>query len=537
MNRQLQPMVRIYDTTCRDGTQAEDVALSVQDKIRVARKLDELGIHYVEGGWPGTNPRDDEFFREIIHYEFKTTRIAAFGSTAHPSRPPHEDPHLQAMIRSRVPVITLFGKAWDVHVKQMLRIPLERNLEIVRESLALVRPHFQEVFFDAEHFFDGFRADPHYAMQVLRAALEGGADVLVLCDTNGGSLPGDVGEIVRSVREQLGAPLGIHAHNDAEMAVACSVAAVQAGVRHVQGTINGYGERCGNANLCSVIPAVQLKLGLECIGEEWLRRLQETSRYVAELTNKIPDKHQPYVGRSAFAHKAGIHISAIERNPRAYEHIDPDQVGNRRRILISDLAGKSSLLLKAAEYGIQLDAKDPVTRSILQTLKELENEGYQFEGAEASFELRMKEALGMRRRHFELLGFRVVVERRREDEEPLCEATVRVRVGGAEEHTAALGNGPVNALDNAIRKALERFYPQLAEMELVDYKVRVLTMGVGTAARVRVLIESSDGKDRWGTVGVSENIIEASWQALVDSIDYKLQTEAERRDRRGGSPG
>jgi len=429
------------------------------------------------------------------------------------------------MIATRVPVATLFGKSWDIHVRQMLRVSPEKNLEMIRDSLAFVRPHFQELLYDAEHFFDGFKADPDYAIQTLLAAMDGGADVLVLCDTNGGTLPSRVAEIVREVGKRVHCPLGIHAHNDADMAVAGSVAAVEAGARHVQGTINGYGERCGNANLCSVIPNIQLKLGLPCIRDDQLKRLMETSHLVAELANQIPNRHQPYVGQSAFAHKAGVHVSGIERNPQAYEHVDPERVGNRRRILISDLAGKSNVLLKAAEFGIPLDAKDPVASSILQSLKELEREGYQFEGAEASFELLMRQAVGLRRRNFDLVGFRVIVEKRQEDEEPISEATIRVRVGGAEEHTASLGHGPVNALDNAIRKALERFYPELREMELVDYKVRVLTAGAGTAARVRVLIESSDGQERWGTVGVSENIIEASWQALVDSIQYKLSKD------------
>lgn len=522
MGRQ-KDQVSIYDTTCRDGTQAEDVAFSVSDKLRIVMKLDELGIHYVEGGWPGATPRDEEFFREVAHYRFKVTKVAAFSSTVHPSKRPEDDRHLQKLLNSGVPVATLFGKSWDVHVRHMLRVSLERNLEMIRDSVAYVRPHFEEVIFDAEHFFDGYKADPQFALSTLRAARDAGADVLVLCDTNGGTLPSEIREIVAHVSRLIKAPLGIHAHNDSEMAVACSVAAVEAGVRHVQGTINGYGERCGNANLCSVIPAVELKLGLECIGTERLKGLRETSRFVTELANKIPDPHQPYVGSSAFAHKAGVHVSAIEKNPKAYEHIPPETVGNRRRVLVSDLSGRSTILLKAQEYGIDLDAKDPATNAILARLKELENAGFQFEGAEASFELLMREAMGLRRRHFDLVGFRVIVEKQKDEEEALSEATIRVRVGGTEEHTAALGNGPVNALDNAIRKALERFYPQLREMELVDYKVRVLSTGSGTAAKVRVLIESSDGEEKWGTVGVSENILEASWQALVDSIDYKLQ--------------
>jgi 2-isopropylmalate synthase len=528
------PVVMVYDTTCRDGTQGEDIALSVQDKVRIAMRLDALGIHYVEGGWPGANPRDDEFFREIANYDFKTTKIAVFSSTAHPSRVTHEDPYLRTIIESKAPVATLFGKSWDIHVRQMLRVSLERNLEIIRESVAFVLPHFQEVIYDAEHFFDGFKADPAYALQALRAAQEGGAHVLVLCDTNGGTLPSTLMDIIKEVSKHVDRPLGIHVHNDSDMAVACTVAAVEMGASHVQGTINGYGERCGNANLCSVIPTVQLKLGIPCIKDEQLKRLPEVSRFVAELTNQIPSKHQPYVGQSAFAHKAGMHVAAIEKNPRAYEHIEPERVGNKRRILVSDLSGKGNVLLKAAEYGIPLEAKDPQTLSILQTLKELEKEGFQFEGAEASFELLMKQALGVRRRNFDLMGFRVIVEKRQEGEEPISEATIRVRVGGAEAHTAALGNGPVNALDNAIRKALERFYPELKEMELVDFKVRVLTAGAGTEAKVRVLIESSDGRERWSTVGVSQNIIEASWQALVDSIDYRLQNGMEKK--RSGEP-
>ncbi len=512
----------IYDTTLRDGTQAEDISFSVQDKIRIALRLDEMGIDYIEGGWPGSNPKDMSFFREVRNYSFKKATITAFGSTARARTAPEVDPNLKALLAAKTKAVTIFGKSWDIHVRDALRITLSQNLGLIRDSLKFLKNSVPIVFYDAEHFFDGFKNNPEYALATLLAAVEAKVDAIVLCDTNGGTLPHEIFEMVNIVRGKIPLPLGIHAHNDAEAAVANTIMAVQAGVQHVQGTINGYGERCGNANLCSVIPNLQFKLKRPCLAEEQIAKLVDVSRFVAELANLQPDKHQPYVGVSAFAHKGGVHVSAIEKNPQTYEHLNPEKVGNRRRVLISDLAGKSNILQKAAEYKIDLHRKDPLTQEILNTLKEMENQGFQYEGAEASFELLMKKALGIQKKYFELLGFRVLSEKFKEDQAPISEATIMIKVGGRIEHTAATGNGPVNALDNAIRKALEKFYPQLSEMELIDYKVRVLTAGQGTGAKVRVLIESGDHQDKWGTVGVSENVIEASWQALVDSITYKL---------------
>jgi len=512
----------IYDTTLRDGTQAEDISFSVQDKIRIALPLDEMGIDYIEGGWPGSNPKDMSFFREVRNYSFKKATITAFGSTARARTAPEVDPNLKALLAAKTKAVTIFGKSWDIHVRDALRITLSQNLGLIRDSLKFLKNSVPIVFYDAEHFFDGFKNNPEYALATLLAAVEAKVDAIVLCDTNGGTLPHEIFEMVNIVRGKIPLPLGIHAHNDAEAAVANTIMAVQAGVQHVQGTINGYGERCGNANLCSVIPNLQFKLKRPCLAEEQIAKLVDVSRFVAELANLQPDKHQPYVGVSAFAHKGGVHVSAIEKNPQTYEHLNPEKVGNRRRVLISDLAGKSNILQKAAEYKIDLHRKDPLTQEILNTLKEMENQGFQYEGAEASFELLMKKALGIQKKYFELLGFRVLSEKFKEDQAPISEATIMIKVGGRIEHTAATGNGPVNALDNAIRKALEKFYPQLSEMELIDYKVRVLTAGQGTGAKVRVLIESGDHQDKWGTVGVSENVIEASWQALVDSITYKL---------------
>lgn len=514
--------IKIYDTTLRDGTQAEDISFSVEDKMRIAMRLDELGIDYLEGGWPGSNPKDLAFFREIRNYSLKRATVTAFGSTARANIAPENDANMKALLGAKTRAVTIFGKSWEVHVRDALRIPLEQNLAMIGDSLKFLKAAVPEVHYDAEHFFDGFKGNPDYALATLKAAQEAKADTIVLCDTNGGTMPSELAEIIRTVRGQISLPLGIHAHNDTEMAVANTITAVQLGVGHVQGTINGYGERCGNANLCSILPNLKFKLKLDCLSEAQMPKLREVSNFVAELANLQPNKHQPYVGASAFAHKGGVHVSAIEKNPQTYEHISPEWVGNHRRVLISDLAGKSNILQKAAEYNIDLNRKDPLTHEILSNLKEMESQGYQYEGAEASFELLMKKALGTQKKYFELIGFRVLSAKLREDRAPVSEATIMVKVGGQVEHTAATGNGPVNALDNAIRKALEKFYPQLSEMELVDYKVRVLSPGKGTGARVRVLIESGDDRDKWGTVGVSENIIEASWQALVDSINYKL---------------
>ena len=514
--------VKLYDTTLRDGCQAEDVSFTVEDKVRIAKKLDELGIHYIEGGWPGSNPKDMRFFKEIRGIPQKHAKIVSFGSTARAGIVLEEDRNLKSLINSKTSVVTIFGKSWDIHVKDALHIKLTENIKLISDTINYLKKHFAEVFFDAEHFFDGFKANSQYALQTVKEASQAGADCIALCDTNGGTLPHQLSDIIKEVKKHIiKTPLGIHTHNDSELAVANSIVAVQLGISHVQGTINGLGERCGNANLCSIIPNLKLKLNCNCVSKKQLTKLQEVSRFVFELANIQPLKHQPYVGNSAFAHKGGVHVSAIQKRPETYEHVSPELVGNVQRVLISELSGKSSILQKAKEFKVNISSRDPVVHEIVERLKDLESQGFQYEGAEASFELLMMEALGTKRRYFDLVDFRVINERR-EGEHPLCEATIMVKVGGKTEHTAALGNGPVNALDNALRKALEKFYPQLKEAELVDYKVRVLSSGEGTASKVRVLVETGDKKHRWGTVGVSENIIEASWQALVDSINYKL---------------
>ncbi|MBW2553044.1 MAG: citramalate synthase [Deltaproteobacteria bacterium] len=514
--------VKLYDTTLRDGTQSEDISFTVEDKVRIARKLDELGVHYIEGGWPGSNPKDIKFFREIRGIPLKQSKIVSFGSTARVGTLPEEDRNIKALINAKTNVVTIFGKSWDIHVKYALRIKLSENIKIISDTIKYLKKHISEVFFDAEHFFDGFIADPEYALQTVREASKAGADCIVLCDTNGGTLPHQLSDIINEVKKHITkTPLGIHTHNDSELAVANSILAVQLGISQVQGTINGIGERCGNANLCSIISNLRLKLNCNCITKRQLAKLQEVSRFIYELANLQPLKHQPFVGNSAFAHKGGIHVSAIQRKPETYEHISPELVGNVQRVLISDLSGKSSIIQKAREFKVNISSKDPVVHEIVEKLKNLESQGFQYEGAEASFELLMMEALGTKRKYFELVGFRIINERR-EGEHSACEATIMVSVGGKTEHTAALGNGPVNALDNALRKSLEKFYPQLKETELIDYKVRVLSTGEGTASKVRVLVETGDRRNKWGTVGVSENIIEASWQALVDSINYKL---------------
>jgi len=524
-------LVKLYDTTLRDGTQSEDISFLVEDKIRIARKLDECGIHYIEGGWPGSNPKDVTFFKDIKKEKLSHAKIAAFGSTRRAKVTPDKDQNLRTLVQSEADAVTIFGKSWDFQVREALRIPLEENLELIFDSLEYLKARMPEVFFDAEHFFDGYKANPEYAIKSLKAAEQGGADCIILCDTNGGTMPFDIARIIEQVKGAISTPLGIHTHNDSDCAVANTIIAVEQGIVQVQGTINGFGERCGNANLCSIIPALKAKMGINCVDDAQMRRLREISRFVYELANLAPDKHQPYVGNSAFAHKGGVHVSAIQRHPETYEHMRPELVGNNTRVLISDLSGRANILAKATEFQINLDSKDPVTLEILENIKEMENRGYQFEGAEASFELLMKRALGTHRKFFSVVGFRVIDEKRHEDEQIISEATIMVKVGGKIEHTAAEGTGPVNALDNALRKALEKFYPKLKDVKLHDYKVRVLPAGQGTASAIRVLIESGDKESRWGTVGVSSNVIEASYQALIDSIEYKLHKEDE-----AGSP-
>ncbi len=525
--------VTLYDTTLRDGTQAEDISLSVHDKLRITEHLDDFGVHYIEGGWPGSNPKDVEYFRQVRDLPMKHAKVAAFGSTRRGGITPGKDANLRAIVKSGVPVATIFGKSWDLHVRHALHVSRKENLAMIRDSVAYLKQRLPEVIYDAEHFFDGYKANPDYALQTLAAAEAGGADVLVLCDTNGGTLPFEIAEIMAVVGEEMGTPLGVHAHNDSEMAVANSITAVRCGAVQVHGTVNGYGERCGNANLCSVIPNLVLKLDVPCLPRKALSRLTDLSRYVSEIANLPHYKRLPYVGESAFAHKGGIHVSAVRKVAETYEHVRPEWVGNVQRVLVSDLAGKSNILYKAQKYGIDTEGRSAEVRQIVRRLKQLESQGFQFEGAEASFEILMQNALTRRRTYFDLLGFRVINEKKG-DRPTECEATIMMRGPDSRVvHEAAVGNGPVNALDNALRKALYTFYPELQDVRLTDYKVRVLTEKRGTSANVRVLTESCDGEDCWGTVGVSENVVEASWQALVDSLIFKLMKDKRRRKSEG----
>ncbi len=526
--------VTIYDTTLRDGAQAVDINLTAEDKMRIALKLDELGLDYIEGGWPGSNPTDKRFFEDIQGHTLKHARIAAFGSTHNPKNQASTDPNLKALVASKAPVLTIFGKTWDQHATEALRVELDRNLELIENSLAWLKPQCQELFFDAEHFFDGFRANRDYALECLKRAHHAGAEILVLCDTNGGTLPCDVRKICDTVLKTLPlARIGIHAHNDTDMAVANSLMAVQAGAVQVQGTMNGYGERCGNANLCSIIPTMELKLRKPVLPKGNLSLLTLASRFVDEVANKVPFSRQAYVGDAAFAHKGGIHVSAVARNPMLYEHNQPEKVGNQQQVVLSDMSGQSNILFKARDYGIALEKGSPEVLDILQQVKDKEAVGYEYSAAEASFELLMRRALGMSRRYFSLIKYRVLDWKQADCEEPLAEATVMVQVGGNVEHTASTGLGPVNALDTALRKALARFYPRIAEIRLLDFKVRVLNAktkhDTGTASHVRVLLTSGDLHDTWTTVGVSHNIIQASWQALEDSVNYKLLLEDRKK--------
>ncbi|MDR4486466.1 MAG: citramalate synthase [Nitrospirales bacterium] len=517
--------IEIYDTTLRDGSQAEDVSFSVEDKIRIAHKLDELGVHFIEGGWPGANPKDIEFFQVIKSTPLQRARVVAFGSTRKAKNTAESDPTLKALLSAETEIVTIFGKSWTLHVTEALETTLEKNAELIGDSIAFLTRHGRRVFYDAEHFFDGYKTDPAYALQTIHMAAKAGAERIILCDTNGGTMPWEVKDIFLKVKAECSVPLGIHAHNDSEMGVANSLVAVQAGAVQVQGTINGIGERCGNANLCSIIANLELKMGYSAVGDGRLAHLRTLSHFVAEMANLPPNKRQPYVGDAAFAHKGGVHIHAVQKNPITYEHVSPEVVGNVRRVLISESSGRSAVFGKMETLGMNLPQDNPKVQELLASLKSLEYEGYQFEGAEGSFELLVRKAMGTHSPSFELLGCRIIVEKRRTNEDPISEATIMVKVGDVVEHTAAVGHGPVNALDNALRKALEGFYPQLRDMKLLDYKVRVLTGRNGTGSRVRVLIESGDLKDKWGTVGVSENIIEASWQALVDSIEFKLMRD------------
>ena len=496
-----------------------------------------MGIHFIEGGWPGANPKDTEFFTKARALKLKHSVLVAFGSTRHPESKVGKDAGLQALVEAKTKVVTIVGKSWDLHVTEVLETNLKNNLRIIAESIDFLKSKGLTVFFDAEHFFDGYKANPEYAVQTVEAAAKAGVDCVVLCDTNGGALPSEIATAIEAVKKAVTVPLGIHVHNDSELAVANSLTAVQAGAIQVQGTINGYGERCGNANLCSIIPDLKLKLGIDCVTDEQLAKLTEVSHYVAELANLAPSNHLPYVGTSAFAHKGGLHVSGIMKWEDSYQHIDPSLVGNHPNVVVSELSGKGNIVYKAKELGITLLSKSKQTRQILQQIKILESRGFQYEGADASFELLLHRAQAEYKAPFELIDFMVVVERHRrpsrEDEsELLSEATVKVKVGDKIMHTAAEGNGPVNALDRALRKALVEFYPDLTVVELMDYKVRILEESAGTGSQVRVLIESSDGKKQWRTVGSSTNIIEASWLALADSMEYWLLKRNKNRQRK-----
>ncbi len=515
--------IELFDTTLRDGTQGEHVTMSAQDKIRIAKRLDRMGIDIIEGGWPGSNPKDQEFFSRARDEDFQHARICAFGSTRRVQFTPEEDPNLQAMLQAQTPVVSIFGKSWTLHAEVALGVTLAENVELIRSSVAYLKSHGKHIVYDAEHFFDGYKEHPAYALETLHAAAEAGASVLVLCDTNGGTLPMEVYNIVGEIVQKFDVPIGIHTHNDGACAVANTLMAVEAGARHVQGTINGIGERCGNADLCAVIADLQIKMGYDCIEPAQLGTLADMSHFVDEVANLVPVDRAAFVGRSAFAHKGGIHVSAVMKEPRAYEHITPELVGNKRRVLVSDLSGQSNVRYKAEELGIVLSEKD-MARQAVQRIKELEHLGYEFEGAEASFELLLRTIKGEAAEFFALERLRVRSEDG-EDGKAFSEATLAIEVHGHRTLVAAEGSGPVDAMSNALREALVGFYPDLLDVRLADYKVRVLTPEEGTAAKVRVLIEHrSKANNGWHTVGVSNNLLDASWQALSDGIRYHLLT-------------
>ncbi len=519
-------MVKLYDTTLRDGAQSQGISFSVPDKLKICRKLDEFAFHYIEGGWPDSNPKDADFFQQARQLNLKNSVLVAFGSTRRAGTLAENDSNLKALVEAGTSAVTIVGKTWDFHVTNVLETTLEENLAMIADSIRFLKARGLTVFFDAEHFFDGFKQNRYYASRTVKKAEESGVDGVVLCDTNGGSLPFEVEDIVRAVLNVVSVPVGIHAHNDGELAVANSLAAVRGGATQVQGTINGYGERCGNANLCSIIPNLSLKMGFDCLDKERLGKLTEISRYVSELANRAPNPFQPFVGSCAFTHKAGLHVSGILKHEKSYQHIDPALVGNTREVLVSEVSGASNVIYKARELGILGDIDRADARKIVEQIKKLESQGFQYDSAEASFELIVRRNQEGYKAPFELVDFMVIVEKTRRpvthNGEVLAEAMVKVKVGGQVMHTAAEGNGPVSALDTALRKALLQFYPKLAAIKLVDYKVRILEESEGTAAQVRVLIESTDGTDSWGTVGSSTNIIEASWLALSDSLEYWL---------------
>ncbi|MFN8534412.1 MAG: citramalate synthase [Dehalococcoidia bacterium] len=525
--------VEIYDTTLRDGTQMEGLSLSVGDKLEVARLLDDLGVDYIEGGWPGANPKDTEFFALAKSLGLRNAALCAFGSTRRAGTPVEQDTQVQALLDAETPVVTIVGKSWDLHVTEILETTLEENTAMIRDTAVYLKAQGRRVFYDAEHFFDGFQANRDYALSTVAAAARAGAERIILCDTNGGSLPAQIAEAVAAVRERLpDVQIGIHTHNDGELAVANSLAAVEAGATQVQGCINGYGERVGNANLCSVVPNLALKQGLDVLRPGSLERLTEVSHLVSEIANLAPDTHQPFVGTSAFAHKGGLHVAAFMKVAESYQHIDPTVVGNRPRVVVSELSGRGNIVYKLQERGLDLESNPAEAKRILERVKQLEHQGFEFEAAEASFDLLVRRSRPDYRAPFELVDWLVIVERRRrapaesDDDGLLSEATVKIRIDGELIHTAAEGNGPVNALDMALRKGLSAAYPQIDQIRLLDYKVRILDSGTGTGSIVRVLIESTDGHREWRTVGSSGNIIEASWLALADSLEYWLTLDA-----------
>ena len=514
-------MLKLYDTTLRDGSQMEGISYSTEDKLRITKKLDELGIDYIEGGWPGSNPKDISYFKKVKKLKLNNAKVVAFGSTRRPNIEAKDDKNLNKIVESGVKVATLFGKTWDLHVKEALKTTLEENLDMIESSIKYLIKNDIKVFFDAEHFFDGFKNNKKYALKVLKRANKAGAKNLVLCDTNGGTLPSEISEIFDELENKFSCEFGIHSHNDSEVAVANSLIAYQKGVSQIQGTINGYGERCGNANLSSVIANIKLKMDKSKFDKVDIRKLTEVSRFVSELNNITHPSNLAYVGSSAFTHKAGIHVSAILKNSETYEHIDPTEVGNDREVTVSELSGRSNIAYKAKELGVNISKDSNKLRKVVNTIKDLEFQGYHFEGADGSFKLLLDKTLGNFKKLFELKSSRIITEKKTNNGS-LSEVSIRVDVNGKEVHTAASGNGPVNALDRALRKALIDFYPSLDNFYLVDYKVRVLDSKDGTEAKVRVLIETSDGHNSWGTVGASTNIIEASWKALVDSLEYGI---------------
>ncbi len=535
--------ILIYDTTLRDGAQSVGVTFSLSDKLQVMESLDDLGVHYIEAGWPGSNPKDEAFFAEAAGRSLTNARLSAFGATRGKKTKPEEDRNLDLLLKSNVPVITIFGKSWDLHVREALLTTNEENLEMIYSSVEYLKKRVDEVIFDAEHFFDGLKANPEYAYASLEAAAQAGADWLVLCDTNGGTLPDQIRQASLEVATRFKTPMGIHAHNDGDCAVANSLESVAVGAKMVQGTMNGLGERCGNANLCSVIPNLSIKQDLVTIGEENLKKLQTVSHYVSELSNTTPNEHMPYVGQYAFSHKGGIHVSAVRKNSHTYEHIDPELVGNRRGTTISELSGRSNVLEKTKNLGFGDTLSGENARKIVDKVKELESQGYHFEGAEASFELLSEALMGTLKEYFTLHGYRVIIWNNG-DKDSWSEVTIKASVpedvshrqghSDSVEHTSADGAGPVEALDRALRKVLEKFYPNIKKTHLTDYKVRILNEESGTSALTRVIIKTSDEESTWGTVGVSENIIDASWQALTDSLIYKLKKDEEKEQRNTG---